>query len=164
MWKFIEHCTGAQYDDKKKIKSHDIVYFEHTRNKGCISSSLRGDKYFLKETVDKKPSFESYWELIPKDINELGPENCNDFFARNIVTGQYLTYKDYQVRILSTEEIEGGGFISNGLINLICSEPVEGKEGRKIERGPLIPKNPDTPATLKFAESLYDLYELKDVE
>ena len=57
LWKFIEHCTAEQYDEKSKIKSHDIVYFEHTKNKGCISSSLSGDRYYLKETVDKKPSF-----------------------------------------------------------------------------------------------------------
>jgi len=28
----------------------------------------------------------------------------------------------------------------------------------------LIPKDPSKPQTIKFAESLYDLYELKDVE
>lgn len=121
MWKFIEHCTCEQYEQKNKIKSHDIVYFEHTKNKGCISSSLLGGRYYLKETVDSKPSFESFWELIPKDINEKGPENCNDFFARNIVTGQYLTFKDFKVRIISQAEVEGGGFQNNGLINLICS-------------------------------------------
>ena len=57
LWKFIQHCTGEQFDQKNKIKSHDIVYFEHTKNKGCISSSLKGDQYYLKETIDKKPSF-----------------------------------------------------------------------------------------------------------
>lgn len=40
LWKFIEHCKAEQFYDKEKIKSHDIVYFEHTRNKGCISCSL----------------------------------------------------------------------------------------------------------------------------
>lgn len=145
------------------MKSHDIVYFEHTKKKGCISSSLAGDKYYLKETIDQKQSFESFWELIPKDTNELGPENCNDFFARNIVTGKLLTYQDYQVRVTSKEEVEGGGFKSHGLINLICSEGVDGMEGRKLERGAMIPKNPDLPQTLKFAEDLYELFELKDV-
>ena len=57
LWKLIQHCTGEKYDQKNKIKSHDIVYFEHTKNKGCISSSLKGDQYYLKETIDKKPSF-----------------------------------------------------------------------------------------------------------
>lgn len=73
LWKFIEHCKSDQYYNKSKVKSHDIVYFEHTKNKGCISSSLAGDKYYLKETFDQKQSFESFWELIPKDTNELGP-------------------------------------------------------------------------------------------
>ena len=27
LWKFIQHCTGEQFDQKNKIKSHDIVYF-----------------------------------------------------------------------------------------------------------------------------------------
>jgi hypothetical protein len=66
LWKFIEHCKSDQYTNKQKIKSHDIVYFEHTKKKGCISSSLTGERYFLKETTDQKQSFESYWELIPK--------------------------------------------------------------------------------------------------
>ena len=47
---------------------------------------------------------------------------------------------------------------------MICSEGVEGKEGRKLERGNLIPKDPSIPQTLKFAEDLYELYEFKDVE
>lgn len=46
-----------QYVLKEKIKSHDIVYFEHTKNKGCISSSLNGEAYYLKETADQKQSF-----------------------------------------------------------------------------------------------------------
>jgi len=56
--------------------------------------------------------------------NELGPENCNDFYARNIVTGKYLTYKDFRVQVTPKEQIEGGGFINKGLINLICSVPI----------------------------------------
>ena len=81
-----------------------------------------------------------------------------------MVTGKYLTYNDFKVRIISQMEVEGGGFESNGLVNLICTEGDEGKEGRKIERGALIPKDPYKPQTLKFAENLYELYELKDVE
>jgi len=61
LWKFIEHCKADQYDNKEKIKSHDIVYFEHTKNKGCISSSLDGNNYYLKETIDQKQTFDSYW-------------------------------------------------------------------------------------------------------
>jgi hypothetical protein len=57
LWKFIEHCTYEQYVNKEKIKSHDIVYFEHTKLKGCISSSLNGEQYYLKETNDQKQSF-----------------------------------------------------------------------------------------------------------
>jgi len=41
----------------EKIKSHDIVYFKHTRNEGCISSSLNGEQYYLKETLNQKQSF-----------------------------------------------------------------------------------------------------------
>lgn len=65
---------------------------------------------------------------------------------------------------MSKEEVEGGGFLSHGLVNLICSEPEEDSEGKKLERGDLIPKDPNSPQTLKFTEDLYDLYELKDVE
>lgn len=159
LWKFIEHCTYEQYVNKEKIKSHDIVYFEHTKNKGCISSSLNGEQYYLKETNDQRQSFECFWELIPNEVNELGPEKCNDFAARNIVTGKFLSYNGFKVSITSKNEIEGGGFLSNGLINLICSE-----DGRKIERGPLIPKDTTKPEIIKFSENLYELYELKDVE
>jgi len=77
------------------------VFFEHTKNKGCISSSLNQDLFYLKETVDQKQSYESFWELIPKEVNELGPETSNDFYARNIVTGKYLSYNGYRVRITS---------------------------------------------------------------
>lgn len=55
-------------------------------------------------------------------------------------------------------EIEGGGFKSNGLINLICSD-----DKRKLDRGPFIPKDPSTKDIIKFSENLYDLYELVDV-
>lgn len=48
------------------------------------------------------------------------------------MTGKYLTYNGNNVSIRSKEEVEGGGFVSNGLINLICSpEP----ECLKLERG-----------------------------
>lgn len=49
LWKFIQHC---RYDDslkKDKIKSHDIVYFQHTKEKGLIASTLAQKKYYLKE-------------------------------------------------------------------------------------------------------------------
>ena len=61
--------------------------------------------------------------------------------------------------ITSKEEVEGGGFISLGLVNLICSE-----DGRKLERGVLVPKDPNQKPIIKFSEDLYELYELKDVE
>ena len=57
----------------------------------------------------------------------MGPEKCNDFSARNIVTGKYLTFEGFKVMITPKSEIEGGGFISHGLINLICNE-----EGQKL--------------------------------
>ena len=95
----------------------------------------------------------------------MGPEKCNDFYARNIVTGKYLKYNGFRVRITSKEEVEGGGFINRGLINLICSEPaVEGGEGKKLDRGKLIPKDPNTSPIIKFSEELYELYALTDVE
>jgi hypothetical protein len=43
-------------------------------------------------------------------------------------------------------EIEGGGFKSNGLINLICSA-----DDRKLDRGQLIPKDPSTKDIIKFS-------------
>ena len=74
----------------------------------------------MKETVDQKQSFESFWELIPNEVNELGPEKCNEFSARNIVTGKYLTFNGFKVMVTSKNEIEGGGFEHKGLVNLIC--------------------------------------------
>jgi hypothetical protein len=43
------------------------------------------------------------------------------------VTGKYLTFNGFRVMITPKSEIEGGGFISRGLINLICNE-----EGQKL--------------------------------
>lgn len=43
-------------------------------------------------------------------------------------------------------EIEGGGFVSKGLINLICDA-----EGKKLDRGQLIPKDPKTKDIIKFS-------------
>ncbi len=61
---------------------------------------MADQKYYLKEMIssnDEQPSYECFWELIPRDVNEFGPESCNIFWARNIVTGQILTYgKDKQ--------------------------------------------------------------------
>ena len=93
---------------KDKIKSHDIVYFQHTKEKGLIASTLAQQKYYLKElrsNTDEGVSYQCFWELIPKEGNESGPEKCNLFWARNIVTGQILTYNDYKVEIKSKEEI-----------------------------------------------------------
>ena len=50
LWKFIQHCTSDEYQEKEKIKSHDIVYFEHTKKKGLVSSTLSEPiQYYLKE-------------------------------------------------------------------------------------------------------------------
>jgi hypothetical protein len=100
------------------------VFFQHTKNKGLVASTLPDQKYYLKElqeTNSEGPSYECFWELIPKEVNEFGPETCNLFWARNIVTGQILTFgKDkFQIEIESQEKIDGGGFQSEGLINLI---------------------------------------------
>jgi len=46
-------------------------------------------------------SYECFWELIPKEGNENGPEKCNLFWARNIVTGQILVYEGFKVEIES---------------------------------------------------------------
>lgn len=48
--------------------------------------------------------------------------------------------------------------MSKGLINLICDG-----EQRKLDRGPLIPKDPNTKDIIKFSENLYELYELVSV-
>ena len=100
LWKFIQHCRFEDSKTKKKIKSHDIVYFQHTKNKGLIASTLANQRYYLKEFKDKNDqtvSYECFWELIPKQGNYFGPETCNLFWARNIVTGQILTYNDFNV-------------------------------------------------------------------
>ncbi len=44
------------------------------------------------------------------------------FWARNIVTGQILTYRGgFQVEVEAKEQIDDGGFKSEGLVNLICA-------------------------------------------
>ena len=55
--------------------------------------------YHLKES-NKGLSYECFWELIPKEVNELGPEQCKQFWARNIVTGQLLEYENFWVEIV----------------------------------------------------------------
>ena len=102
LWKFIQHCRYEDSKKKDKIKSHDIVYFQHTKNQGLIASTLAQQRYYLKELKedsDQGVSYECFWELIPKEGNEFGPETCNTFWARNIVTGQILTYQDFKVEI-----------------------------------------------------------------
>ena len=89
-----------------------------------IASTLANQRYYLKElkeTGEQSVSYECFWELIPKEGNEFGPETCNLFWARNIVTGQILKYEGYNVEIESKEQIENGGFKSEGLVNLICA-------------------------------------------
>lgn len=76
LWKFINHCSYNDYLSKEKIKSHDIVYFEHTKNKGLVASTLPDQKYYLKELQEPNgegPSYECFWELIPNEVNEFGP-------------------------------------------------------------------------------------------
>ena len=34
---------------KDKIKSHDIVFFQHTKNLGLVASTLAQQQYYLKE-------------------------------------------------------------------------------------------------------------------
>ena len=49
LWKFIQHCSYNEYNEKNKIKSHDIVKFMHTKKKGLISSTLQSPNvYYLK--------------------------------------------------------------------------------------------------------------------
>lgn len=45
----ILHCTYHQSLEKKNIISHDIVYFEHTKKGGLISSTLSDRQSYLKE-------------------------------------------------------------------------------------------------------------------
>jgi len=49
--------------------------------------------------------------------------------------------------------IEGGGFLSKGLINLLCSD-----DDKMLDRGSLIPKDLNKPEIIKFSENLYDLF------
>ena len=76
------------------IKSHDIVYIEHTKNQGYISSTLAEPVVnYLKETKDTTLSYECLWELIPKE------EEDSRFFAKNIITNRYLTHGDFIIEI-----------------------------------------------------------------
>lgn len=159
LWKFILHCTYELSLRKDKIKSHEIVYFRHTRHGGLIASTLARQNYYLKEHTDiaqcgKCPeSSECFWELVPKKVNEFGPEKCNLFWARNIVTGQILTFGGFQVEIQSKEEVEGGGFNSEGQVNLVCTQT-----GALLERGQMIMANEQTPPIVKrFEESVKKL-------
>lgn len=64
LWKFIQHCRFEDSKKKEKIKSHDIVYFQHTKNKGLIASTLAQQKYYLKELKvkgDQNVSYECFW-------------------------------------------------------------------------------------------------------
>lgn len=66
MWKFIQHCSFDQFTSKSKIKSHDVVYFKHTKEGGLVSSTLsKPAQYYLKES-GKGLYYECFWELIPK--------------------------------------------------------------------------------------------------
>ena len=49
LWKFIQHCRYEDSLKKDKIKSHDIVFFQHTKNKGLVASTLAQQQYYLKE-------------------------------------------------------------------------------------------------------------------
>ena len=50
LWKFINHCSYEEFNSKNKIKSHDIVYFQHTKLGGLVSSTLsKPIRYYLKE-------------------------------------------------------------------------------------------------------------------
>lgn len=74
LWKMILHCNYDQSLEKKNIISHDIVYFEHTRNGGLISSTLADPKSYLKEfNSGASLSYECFWELTPKVASEFGP-------------------------------------------------------------------------------------------
>jgi len=48
LWKFIQHCRYEDSLKKDKIKSHDIVYFQHTKYKGLVASTLAQQQYYLK--------------------------------------------------------------------------------------------------------------------
>lgn len=68
-WKFILHTTYENFEQKSKIKSHDIVYFEHTKKQGMISAALSTKDFYLKESDEKQVYFECFWELIPQEVN-----------------------------------------------------------------------------------------------
>lgn len=69
LWKFIQHCSYKEYTTTAKIKSHDIVYFKHTKKGGLVSSTLaKPTKYYLKENGSNL-FYECFWELIPKQFN-----------------------------------------------------------------------------------------------
>lgn len=70
----MQHCSFDEYNSKNKIKSHDIVYFMHTKAEGLVSSTLaKPTSYYLKEKGSEL-YYECFWELIPRKVNELGPE------------------------------------------------------------------------------------------
>lgn len=72
LWKFIEHCSYEEYNNKEKIKSHDLVYFQHTRKgqESLISTEISNPlNCYLKQNAEGKLSYECIWELIPKKVN-----------------------------------------------------------------------------------------------
>lgn len=126
-------------------------------------------KYYLKElrsSSEETVSYECFWELIPKEGNEFGPEKCNLFWARNIVTGQILTYNGFKVEIKSKEEIEDGGFKSEGLVNLICGfEEVEGSDPSPLllERGAVIRNDENVIPVIKYFDETIIKQDFKAV-
>lgn len=127
LWKFIQHCSYEEYNEKQSIKPHDIVYFMHTKEKGLVSSTLDMPiKNYLKEHNKKIVSYDCFWELIPKpNDDEFG-----SFFARNSVTGQMLCFEDTYVEIKPDADMRG--FCDGGRINLTYR--IEDRE-EKLDRG-----------------------------
>lgn len=71
----------------------------HTKAGGLVSSTLaKPTKYYLKEKGSGL-YYECFWELIPKEVNELGPEECNSFWVKNVVTGEFLVFDGYRVEV-----------------------------------------------------------------
>lgn len=115
----------------------------HTKARGLVSSTLaKPTKYYLKEKGCGL-YYECFWELIPKKVNQEGPEECNSFWVKNVVTGEFLTYDGNRVQVQPQNfENEVNTLDNEGLINLSYSISKEGEEKPemlKLERGEKIP-------------------------
>jgi hypothetical protein len=109
LWKFVLYEDFLSTADTALIKPHDIVYFEHTQNNGLLTSSVTTLEATIKENKKCKEDitfYDSLWEMIPQETNEIGPEKSGKYFIRNIITGKYLCLEDGIIKANGSLESE----------------------------------------------------------